>query len=105
MYIDADGNVSDFDYQGDAFDGGDNCYFIDENWAKFTAAGNGTYNYRDDLENLDVLVSLSLEDGDIYATALEDVPEHDIAAGETSFYAGGLTNPPAVEDMRAMACQ
>ena len=105
LYIDADGNVSDFDYQGDAVDVGDNCYEVDENRAKFTAAGSGNYNYHHNFLELDVLVTLSLEEGDIYVTALEDVPEYDIAAGEKSLYAGGLANPPAVEDMRAMACR
>lgn len=42
--IDAEGNVSDYDYNGDSFDMGSNCYYIDRDWEQLTHVSGSTFN-------------------------------------------------------------
>lgn len=44
LEIDSDGYISDYDYQGDSYDLGDNCYDIDFDYEKLTHISGNTFS-------------------------------------------------------------
>ncbi len=43
LYIAPDGWMSDFDYDGDCFDAGANCYYPDRNWARISHVSGNSF--------------------------------------------------------------
>lgn len=101
LAIDADGYISDYDYQGDSFDLGENCYYIDRNWDrlthiegnKFSVSEDGHYsNYVVDLE-----VSFRFVGGKLTVDYVDDED------GPTTITIGKKTNR-STSDFEALEC-
>ena len=90
IVIDSNGNLSSYDYAGDAYDNWGNCYWINKNASKITSLGGAKYLISDsydqeDVEEMEIKVSgnimswsfRDIDDGDEDGNTTEYLPEPD----------------------------
>ena len=104
LVVDQQGRLSEYDYQGDTFSGGNNCYAISRHWGRFTRSAPN-YLYSEVEVESKLLVDLEVSNGDLYLTALEFNEAFPFEVGERLLFGVGLRNPPVIAEMDAMECE
>lgn len=89
--IDSQGYISDYDYFGDSYDMGGNCYYIDKNWEQLTHVSGNVF---DTLYNGEVTITKS--SSMLTVTSNEDSSNLLVAGGKVNI---------AVSDMEAANCE
>lgn len=101
LYIGSDGVATEYDYDGDSFDQGENCYYIYRN--EFSLTRNGA-NYTFTQENETFSTSLSISNDVFKLTALENSGALDIVKGD-QYLVGKRTSGLSVTDFDNIECQ
>ncbi len=102
LSIDNDGFATEYDYDGDSFDEGENCYFITRNLYQAVPSGsNFEITFSGTGES--ILASAAIEGDELVYTALEDNAELDIVKGEKNVQ-GKKTTGLSATDFDNMEC-
>lgn len=92
-----------YDYDGDTFDQGDNCYFIESHTVLFQQRDEN-YTYVDLSANETIRVDLEVVGVELILTVLEDNSKLDFVRGEKAIL-GKKTNGLSIADFENMECK